>query len=431
MTDIKNNDIDALLAQVKMMSNLLDNIGSYVYSKDLAGNYSYVNADVAELFQSSVEDIIGKDDSHFFDLKVSNELRNNDLKVIRDKVTVISEEKNTIKSTNKTHTFQVIKKPIFNELGDVVGITGISTDITAQKALAIENQEQKYLLDVILDNVDAYIYMKDTNRYFRYVNSRVADLFGLPAEEIINRRDIDVIPQEFADHFWQTDKLVFESNDKIIINETSEGADNKLHHYHSVKVPCKYKDEYTTLIGFSTDVTELYQLKEKFEQLANIDALTNIYNRRYFFEHANRAFHHAKKHQQVLTVIAIDVDHFKAINDQYGHPVGDQVLIKITQLISSIIRKEDILARIGGEEFSILLPNTLKKTGHQTAERLRNLLDTTPIIINSVITLAMKISVGVSVIKSTDDRFQDLHTRSDIALYKAKSLGRNIVHIID
>jgi PleD family two-component response regulator len=65
------------------------------------------------------------------------------------------------------------------------------------------------------------------------------------------------------------------------------------------------------------------------------------------------------------------------------------------------------------------LPNTLKKTGHQTAERLRNLLDKTPIIINSVITLAMKISVGVSVIKSTDERFQDLHTRSDIALYKA------------
>jgi len=431
MTDIKNNDIDALLAQVKMMSNLLDNIGSYVYSKDLAGNYTYVNADVAELFQSSVEDIIGKDDSHFFDLKVSNELRNNDLRVIRDKVTVISEEKNIIKSTNKAHIFQIVKKPIFNELGDVVGITGISTDITAQKALAVENQEQKYLLDVILDNVDAYIYMKDTNRYFRYVNSRVADLFGLPAEEIINRRDIDVIPQEFADHFWQTDKLVFESNDKIIINETSEGADNKLHHYHSVKVPCKYKDEYTTLIGFSTDVTELYQLKEKFEQMANIDALTNIYNRRYFFEHANHAFHHAKKHQQALTVIAIDIDHFKAINDQYGHPVGDQVLIKITQLISSITRKEDILARIGGEEFSILLPNTLKKTGHQTAERLRNLLDKTPIIINSVITLAMKISVGVSVIKSTDERFQDLHTRSDIALYKAKSLGRNIVHIID
>ncbi|TWX63384.1 GGDEF domain-containing protein [Colwellia sp. C1TZA3] len=185
------------------------------------------------------------------------------------------------------------------------------------------------------------------------------------------------------------------------------------------------------MIGFSTDVTELYQLKEKFKQLANIDELTSIYNRRYFFDNANREFNRSKRHQQALAVISLDVDHFKAVNDQYGHPVGDQVLIKIAQLITPTIRAEDIFARIGGEEFSILLPNINRSKGLQTAERLRNLLDKNPIIINNKIKLPIKISLGLSVIKPSDGCFQDLYARSDSALYKAKSQGRNHVYIID
>ena len=313
----------------------------------------------------------------------------------------------------------------------MIGLTGISTDITVQKTLEAENRDQKHLLDVILNNVDAYIYMKDSNRYFKYVNSKVAELFGLPAKDIIGKRDIDVIPQEFADHFWQTDKLVFENNEKHIINEALLGADNKMHHYLSIKVPCDVKENSNTLIGFSTDVTELYQLKEKFKQLANTDELTGLYNRRYFFENAKREFNRAKRHQQALAVISIDVDHFKAINDQYGHPTGDKVLIKIAQLITPTIREEDIFARIGGEEFSITLSDTSKEKCQQAAERLRSLLDNNVISLDNNIQIPIKISLGVSIIKASDTSFQDLYARSDIALYKAKSIGRNQVHMIE
>lgn len=427
----KENNIEALLMQAKVMSNVLDNIGSYVYSKDLAGKYTYVNADVAELFQRSVQDIIGKDDSHFFDLDISNEISENDLKVIRNKAPVISEENNVIKSTGKVKTYKIIKKPILDSSANVIGISGISIDITEKKALEAKNKEQKYLLDVILDNVDAYIYMKDENRYFRYVNNRVAKLFGYPAKEIVGKRDIDVISQADADHFWETDKLAFDSNDKVIINEKIKAADNKVHHYLSIKVPCHFEDDCKTLIGFSTDVTELYQLKEKFEQLANIDELTSLYNRRYFFDNANREFNRAKRHQQALAVISIDVDRFKKINDTYGHPAGDKVLMEIAKLINPTIRSEDIFARIGGEEFSILLPNTSRFESKKAAERLRHLLDNNPISITDDISLSIKISLGVSVLKATDDSFQDLYARSDIALYKAKSMGRNNVYLID
>lgn len=431
MIDKENKEITTLLLQVQSMTMLLDNTSTCIFTKDLDGKYTYVNADVAELFQQPIQDIIGKDDSHFFDLEISNQLQKNDHYVISNKTSIESEENNVIKSTGKLHTYKTIKKPLFDNEGNVIGLCGISTDITAKKALEIENQEQKHLLDVILNNVDAYIYMKDSNRNFKYVNSKVAELFGLPAEEVIGKRDSDVIPQEFADHFWQTDKLVFEKNDKIVINETSLGSDDKLHHYLSIKVPCDFKDNCKTLIGFSTDVTELFQLKEKFKQLANTDELTGIYNRRYFFDNANREFNRAKRHNKELAVISIDVDHFKEINDQYGHPIGDQALQKITQLITPTIRTEDIFARLGGEEFSILLPDTSKAQCQQAAERLRGLLDENPILIEGNVLLTVKISVGVSIIRTTDTCFQDIYARSDTALYKAKSIGRNQVYMIN
>jgi diguanylate cyclase (GGDEF)-like protein/PAS domain S-box-containing protein len=431
MLEKQNKDVTTLLQQVQSMTVILDNIGGYVFTKDLNGKYIYVNSNVAELFQTPVDEIIGKDDSHFFDLEVSDELRKNDLNVIRNKVAIELEENNTVKSTGKNHTYKVIKKPLFDDKNKVIGLIGISTDITVQKTLETENKTQKNLLDVILNNVDAYIYMKDLNRVFKYVNSKVAELFGLPAKDIIGKRDIDVIPQEFADHFWQTDKLVFEQGDKVVINETSLGADNQIHHYLSIKVPCDFEDNNKTLIGFSTDVTELYQLKEKFKELANTDELTGLYNRRYFFDNAKREFIRAKRHQQVLGVISVDIDHFKAINDQYGHPIGDKALIKMTELIIPTIRTEDILARIGGEEFSILLPCTSKKQCQQVAERLRKLLDIKPVSITNDIQLAIKISLGVAIIQTEDTCFEDIYARSDLALYKAKSRGRNQVYMID
>ena len=430
MTD-KINNTESLLQQISVMSSVLNNIGSYVFSKDLAGNYTYVNANVEALFQRPAKDIIGKNDSHFFDLDILDELLENDRKVINEKVSLTKEETNVIKSSGKILTYKVIKTPIFNAIGEVIGISGISTDITLQKKLETDNQNQKHLLDVVLNNVDAYIYMKDAQRRYRYVNSRVAELIGLPAEEIIGKFDHDVVPPKYAEHFWKNDKVVFERNEKVVMNETLEDADKKVHHYLSTKVPFQLNGDLQTMVAFSTDVTELYQLKEKFEQLANTDELTAIYNRRYFFENANREFKRAKRHQQPMAVISLDVDHFKAVNDQYGHPIGDQVLIKISQLISTTIRAEDIFARIGGEEFSILLPNITKPKSLQAAERLRELLDTSPILINNNIKLPIKISLGVSVIKASDSCFQDLYARSDSALYKAKSHGRNHVYLMD
>lgn len=424
---MKDKGIEKLQTQINCLETILNSVETYIFTKDLSGRYTYVNALVAELFQAQAEDIIGKDDSYFFDLTVSDQLRQNDLKVMNEGVVVEAEEKNVIKATGEIKTYKSIKKPLFNEKNEIIGICGFATDISEQKELEVKVKEHKQLLDVVLNNVDAYIYMKDSERNFLYVNSKVADLFGLPAEDISGKLDSEVLEKDVADHFWQSDKKVFETNQKQTIEENMADKNGKQKHYISTKIPYQFADNREVLIGFSTDVTELYQLKENFQKQASTDSLTGLYNRRYFLENAEREFHRAKRHQLPFSIITIDIDHFKEINDRFGHPVGDQVLVCVVNNIMPNIRTEDIFARIGGEEFCVLLPNTLPEKARLVAHRMCQYQYDHPVTGEWGGHINVTISVGVTCMQASDNAFQELFSRSDKALYQAKRTGKNKV----
>ncbi|WP_019029556.1 sensor domain-containing diguanylate cyclase [Colwellia piezophila] len=206
----------------------------------------------------------------------------------------------------------------------------------------------------ILNNINAYVYMKDSQRTFLYVNAKVSKLFGDTAKNILGKKDTEVLPKAMADHFYQSDLQVFATNKKQVIEETTTDDEGNIHRYISTKVPLLQPDKLPAMIGFSTDVTELFKLKEECKKLANTDPLTYLYNQRYFIEQAEKEYKLAKRYTKPMTLISIDIDHFKSINDQYGHPASDQVLIEVAKQLQGSLRQTDILARIGGEEFSII-----------------------------------------------------------------------------
>ncbi|WP_232771383.1 sensor domain-containing diguanylate cyclase [Colwellia sp. 12G3] len=408
-------------------NQVLDSIDSFIYTKDLSGKYTYANQAVLDLFEKSLADVVGFDDSHFFDLALSKQLQINDRLVMDQAIRIESEESNFIKAKNEMHIYKVVKKPLYNSKGIVNGMCGISTDITAEKKLQEQLNEQSYLLDTMLNNIDAHIYVKDCERTFLYVNSRVAELFGDRAENIIGKKDTDVLPKEMAEHFYQSDQQVFETNKKQVIEESTQTEAGDICHYISTKVPFNQPDKLPALIGFSTDVTELFNLKEKFKQLANTDPLTNLYNRRFFTEQAGKEYQRAKRYSLSMTLISIDIDHFKSINDQYGHPVGDQVLIEVAKQLQANLRQTDILARIGGEEFSILLPETSSQSAMAFAERIREEQSKLKIIGDWQGEIKLSVSIGVSSFLPSDEAFDALFSRADKALYQAKNSGRNKV----
>ncbi|MFQ3172309.1 MAG: putative signal transduction protein with EAL and GGDEF domain [Oleispira sp.] len=127
-------------------------------------------------------------------------------------------------------------------------------------------------------------------------------------------------------------------NKKQVIAEITYDEDGNTLHYISTKVPFNQPDKLPVLIGFSSDVTELYRLKEEFKKLANTDSLASLYNRRFFTEQVEKEYQRTKRYSLSLTVMTIDIDHFKNINDKFGHPAGDQVLIEVTKQLKNSLR---------------------------------------------------------------------------------------------
>ncbi|MBC3873454.1 GGDEF domain-containing protein [Undibacterium flavidum] len=167
-----------------------------------------------------------------------------------------------------------------------------------------------------------------------------------------------------------------------------------------------------------------YTLANQLNILAATDALTGLFNRRSLELHATRQLAHSKRTGECLSIMMIDVDHFKQINDHYGHQAGDEVLRRLSNLMQSIVRGNDYLARYGGEEFCILLPGTNEAQAAILAERLRRLYEDL-LIPWQQHTLRSSISIGIADTEHAANDVERLIELADIALYQAKHEGRN------
>ena len=168
---------------------------------------------------------------------------------------------------------------------------------------------------------------------------------------------------------------------------------------------------------------------DELTRLATLDSLTGIYNRRTFINLAEAELARSQRNKQPLALMLIDLDHFKAINDTYGHQTGDQVLQQLRTVSESCMRSHDIFGRYGGEEFCIMAPETNREGALILAERLRTALADNPISIRPDLTVCITASIGVACMDGTEKqvRLDELLSRADQALYRAKDAGRNRV----
>ena len=174
---------------------------------------------------------------------------------------------------------------------------------------------------------------------------------------------------------------------------------------------------------------ELQEQAKILEEMAITDPLTQAYNRRQFFKLAKIEMERAQNTGVQLSVIVIDADHYKRVNDTFGHQIGDLVLIKLVEICHGAIRKTDVFARYGGEEFVILMPETDSETARLIAERIRERVENTRLSVNGQV-VQITISLGLSTFNNIQElSFDSLLTQADRALYKSKRTGRNRVTV--
>jgi diguanylate cyclase (GGDEF)-like protein len=168
------------------------------------------------------------------------------------------------------------------------------------------------------------------------------------------------------------------------------------------------------------------RLFREVQQLSRLDSLTGVYNRRHLFELCQREFDRAQRYGRSLSVVMIDLDQFKGVNDTYGHAVGDQVLAAVAVRCQTNLRAIDVLGRYGGEEFTLMLPETDAALAQIAAERLRAEVSGSPIDTPAG-PISLTVSLGVAALDETCATLAELFQRADQALYSSKGVGRNSV----
>jgi diguanylate cyclase (GGDEF)-like protein len=156
------------------------------------------------------------------------------------------------------------------------------------------------------------------------------------------------------------------------------------------------------------------------------DTLTGIYNRYYFNSALEKEIHRAHRYERSFALLMFDLDHFKNVNDTYGHAVGDRVLVSLSNLVASCLRESDIFARIGGEEFVIILPETGEELSLEIAERIRKNVEA------HSFEPVKKVTISIGLVRHRpEEDLEELLKRVDSALYAAKNSGRNRVIVGD
>jgi diguanylate cyclase (GGDEF)-like protein len=180
-----------------------------------------------------------------------------------------------------------------------------------------------------------------------------------------------------------------------------------------------------SILKFMTGENVEMHYHEEIYRLMTVDGLTQIFNRRYFDEALEREVNRSKRYGRILSLIAFDIDHFKNVNDTHGHLAGDNLLRQLAAQIKPRLRREDVFARTGGEEFGVLLPEIDLDGARKTAEKIRRIVETM-LFKHERIAIQCTISLGVTTLESEDSP-KGLYGRADERLYEAKQGGRNRV----
>ncbi len=336
----------------------------------------------------------------------------------------------TIPGKGMTQHFQVKVNRLSLQGREVSGYVLTLHNITDQKQVELDLRRSMALTQATLDSSGSGILVFDQELNVLLHNRRLVELFELPANwhNNIDKRPLDMLTQKMSDaspFLSALENMVespFESMNVVIDLNQGLTLDCLITSY---RVEGK---EFGWLLAFR-DVTERNKAEAKLRELAITDSLTGVFNRRHFYYVAQTELERSHRYDREMAIILLDIDHFKWVNDSFGHLVGDQVLQALASRCRSNLRVFDSIGRFGGEEFIILLPETGINEALHIAERLRHAVETISIATPKG-RATITISLGVSFFEPGKPVSLDhLVDYADKAMYQAKEMGRNRVAI--
>lgn len=394
---------------------------------DADGLYTYVSPVIEEVLGYQPQDLVAQ--VHIYELHPEagrDEFASLVRRTIKNGAALTDFENPMLSRDGGVRWFLSSAVPLLDETGHLRGYHGWDMDITGRKRAesAIRETEQRFR-SLFEQSRDA-IYIGTPDGTVIDVNQAWLDLFGYTREDLpsINAVDFYAHPDERAGFLKRLiDTGAVEDEVRFKRKDGSEFDCDR-----SVVARTDQHGNVLAVQGILRDVTQQKLDRQELERLARYDTLTGLLNRHSIVDKLSEWIRHSRRYHGRLSVVLLDIDHFKRINDTYGHAAGDQVLQETASLLMSNTRQADFVGRYGGEEFLIILPRTDIEGAAVIAERIRAAYEATPLHLDDSTVVRITISLGVTQWHE-DDSAHTLLARVDAALYRAKEGGRNRVEM--
>jgi len=312
------------------------------------------------------------------------------------------------------------------------GAVAMFQDMTARRAAETALQAARARLATVIENFHGGILLEDETRHITLVNQTFCDLFAIlaPPEALIGSEcsgSAEQVKHLFAqpERFVQRIAEIIERRAAVIGEEINMADGRALERDY---LPIINSGSFLGHLWLYRDVTERKERELELRRLATTDILTGLPNRRHFLERLDQELARFHRFGKPTALLMIDIDHFKQVNDNYGHAMGDAVLRHFADLTLGSLRKLDLAGRLGGEEFAIMLPGADAEGARLYAERLRQKVENHPCL-SAAHHVAITVSVGLTLFTDTDTGADLPLARADAALYRAKQNGRNRVEM--
>jgi len=312
----------------------------------------------------------------------------------------------------------------------------------------ILNQQKKKFTQLLLESVGDGIYGVNINEKCVFINKAALNILGFKEDEILHKDEHKLFHHHTLDftsyekencpifktlHDRKT-RVVRENFIKkdgtyfpVDLTVSPTGTSGVIVVFRDITASVQYEKRLETEVQEKT--IDLKNANIHLQELLNTDTLTNIASRRFFLEHLERDIHHTNRNKVPLTLISLDIDNFKIVNDTYGHDIGDEVLKFFCRIVSSSLRKSDLFGRVGGEEFCISCYNTKLNGALHLAQKIRESVEKSIFSQNEMV-IKITCSIGISEFV-LDSSLDNLIKNADIALYKAKETGKNKIELFD
>jgi diguanylate cyclase (GGDEF)-like protein/PAS domain S-box-containing protein len=411
----------------KLLRSVVETIPDLIWVKDPNGVYLACNPRFERLYGSTADKIVGKSDADFVDRELAAFFRKNDLAAIEADGPSINEEWLTFAADGYRGLFETVKSPMRDADGNLVGVLGVAREITQRK----QAEEQLRLAASVFSEAGEGIIITDPQGVIVEANQSFLTMSGYERDEVIGKTPSilksDRQAGDFYADLWET--LFHNGNWRgELWNRRKNGEqfatrlaisgvrdpDGKVAHY----------------VAMLSDITDQKQQQDHIQTLVYYDALTRLPNRALLADRMWQAISASERQGTQVVVCYLDLDNFKPINDRYGHPVGDTLLVDVSKRLTESIRPQDTASRLGGDEFVLLL--TEVKGGEEyvsVLDRVNEALGMPYIVAGNPTRLS--VSMGVTTYPADDSDPDLLLRHADQAMYLAKQSGRDQIHYYD